>query len=76
MAVRVPLERFDASAARGLDADDIGLAVQVEITIPTNIQYDPEPASRRGVAGGGDDQTKFFGKRVAKAASRSKKESG
>ena len=69
------LERFLASAARSLDADDIGPAVQVAIPIPANLQHDPEPAPRGSAASGGDDQAKFFGKRIAKAASRSKKES-
>jgi len=70
------LERSSASAARSLDPDDIGHAIQAEIAIPADVQHDPEPASRGSVAGGGDDQTELFGKRIAKAASRSTKESG
>ena len=63
-------------AARGLVTDDIRRAIQITIPIPANVQHDPELASRGSVASGGDDQTKFFGKRVAKAASRSTKGNG
>jgi len=62
-------------AANGLAAYDIGHAVEAEVSIPANLQHDPELASRGSVAGGGDDQTKFFGKPIAKAASRSTEES-
>lgn len=70
------LERVSVSAARGLDPDDIGHSFQAEIAVPVDVQHDPEPASRGSVAGGGDDQTELFGKRISKAASRPTKESG
>lgn len=66
---------FRASTARNFDADDIGPSIEIEVPIPTNVQHDPELATRGSVAGGRDDQAKFFGKRVAEVASRSTEES-
>ena len=63
------------SAVRNLEQDAIGPAVKFEVSISTNVQHDPKPATRGSVTGGRDDQAKFFGKRLAKVASRSTEES-
>lgn len=62
-----------ASIARSLEPDDIRHPVEAEISVPVNLQHDPEFATRGGVASGRDDQTKFFGKCFSKVAARSAK---
>ena len=66
---------FPVSTASSLDEDDIGQSIEAAVSIPADLQHDPELAPRGSVTSGGDDQTKLFGKRLAKAASRPTEES-